>query len=93
MDESGQQKGSERREGTRKALREPVSVRLLAPCLDGVGENVSEQGVLFVVEGPVEVMVRIGNSGTELRGTLVRLQDMGGGRSGIAVRFDAPCKP
>lgn len=93
MDASANQQGSERREGTRRALRETVSVRLLAPRLAGAGENVSEQGVLFTVDGPVEVMVRIGDRETELRGTLVRLQDLGGGRSGIAVRFDAPCKP
>jgi hypothetical protein len=92
MDASNSQRGSERREGTRKALREPVSVRLLAPGVTGAGENISEQGVLFVVDGPVEVMVRIGDREHEVRGTLVRLQDLGGGRSGIAVRFDAPCK-
>lgn len=92
MDASTKQDGSERREGTRRALRETVSVRLLAAEITGAGDNVSEQGVLFVVDGPVEVMVRIGSGETEVRGTLVRLQDLGGGRSGIAVRFDAPCK-
>lgn len=89
MDASSQPSGPDRRDGARKVLRESVSVRFLAPSLEGAGDNVSERGVLFVVDGPVEVMVRIGDREAEVRGTLVRLQDMGGGRSGLAVRFDA----
>lgn len=90
MEPTTKQDGSERREQSRKALRGRVAMRLVAPHLEGAGENVSAQGVLFVVDGPVEVVVRIGEAGEELHGTLVRLQDLGSGRSGIAVRFDTP---
>lgn len=67
-----------------------VKVRLTGDAIVGSGQNVSEQGVFFVAEGAIPVSVEIeGRDGT-LPGELVRIENMGAGMVGIAVKFDDP---
>lgn len=62
-------------------------------CFDGgdivgSGQNVSEQGVFFVSETPIKVNVEIGGRDGQMVGELVRIENMGAGAVGIAVKFD-----
>ena len=67
-----------------------VKIRLTGDAIVGSGQNVSEQGVFFLTEGSIPVSVEIeGRDGT-LPGELVRIENMGAGMVGIAVKFDDP---
>ncbi|MBL8748418.1 MAG: PilZ domain-containing protein [Planctomycetes bacterium] len=81
----------------RRAERVPfagtVAIEFDTTSLVGSGENISNEGVYFTAEGEVPVLVRMGDGGTTVRARLVRFESMGGGRVGIAVRFDAPVEP
>jgi hypothetical protein len=65
-----------------------VTIRFEAGTIVGSGENISAQGVFFTAEGTLPVTVQVAGE-RDVRGQLVRLESMGGGRIGIAVRFDA----
>ncbi len=81
----------------RRAERVPfagtVAIQFEAATLVGSGENVSSEGVYFTADGAVPVLVRLGDGGATVRARLVRYESMGGGRVGIAVRFDSPIDP
>lgn len=66
-----------------------VTIRFEAGSIVGSGENISLQGVFFTADGSLPVTVQVAGRG-EARGKLVRLESMGDGRIGIAVRFDEP---
>lgn len=65
-----------------------VTIRFDAGTIVGSGENISAQGVFFTADGTLPVTVQVAGQ-ADVRGQLVRLESMGGGRIGIAVRFDA----
>ena len=65
-----------------------VTIRFAADALVGSGKNVSDQGVFFVADGSVPVKVTIEGREGELDGELVRVESMGAGKVGIAVKFD-----
>ncbi len=85
---TGDKKTDNRRITERSALDRYVEVRFQSEPMVGPGENISEQGVFFVSDGAVRVTVTIDGQDEEIPGELVRIQAMGEGRMGIAVRFN-----
>ena len=79
---------SERRDPKRQDLDGEVVVELQTTRLVGSGQNISQEGVFFISDGSVPVKVRIEGEDGEIRGEIVRIESMGGGRTGVAVRFD-----
>lgn len=77
------------RRGERRRLEGDVTVEILSQSIDGPGENVSDGGVLFAALGSVRVRVRLPGDAETREGELVRLTPLGGGRLGVAVRFDS----
>jgi len=65
-----------------------VTIRIVGGAIVGSGQNVSEQGVFFVTEGSIPVKVEIEGREGALPGKLVRIENMGAGMVGIAVKFD-----
>ena len=65
-----------------------VTVRFDAGEIVGSGQNASEQGVFFVSETPIKVNVEIAGRDGAMTGELVRIENMGAGAVGIAVKFD-----
>ena len=65
-----------------------VTIRLAGGAIVGNGQNVSEQGVFFLSEGSIPVTVEIDGREGSLPGELVRIENMGAGMVGIAVKFD-----
>jgi hypothetical protein len=89
MQERDKQTQASQRQDPRQPLDGQVTVRFEACTLEGSGQNVSAQGVFFTAMAAIPVTVVVAGHG-ELQGQLVRVESMGGGRLGIAVRFDAP---
>lgn len=90
MNEPGAKVGIENRRSERVDLSERVTIELPAATLTGTGDNISEQGVFFRADASIPVRVRIGDSETVVHGELVRVENIGDGSIGIAVRFAAP---
>ncbi|MCA8975706.1 MAG: PilZ domain-containing protein [Planctomycetes bacterium] len=84
--------GAEQRRSARVDIDAPVTIELLPGTYVGPGENISEQGVYFRVEGAIPVRVRIGDDDTVRPGELVRVDNLGDGGVGIAVRFAEPVR-
>lgn len=82
--------GAERRRAPREALTLPVELAFRSGSLDGSSADVSETGLLFLTDAPIEVIVRIQTeSGHEERiGRLVRAQQLGATISALAIQFD-----
>ena len=76
---------ADRRGGERTPTSASVTVHIDQPIV-GPGQNLSSDGLFFVTEGAIRVRVAIEGEG-EREGELVRLQSMGGGKLGLAVRF------
>lgn len=87
MQEREAKAGIEARRDPRVELDNEVTIELGAGAITGSGQNISLQGVFFTTEASLPVTVRIQGRG-EVAGRLVRLESMGDGRIGIAVRFD-----
>ncbi len=79
--------GTEARRDRRIGLDGDVTIRFDAGTLAGSGQNISLQGVFFTADGSLPVTVHVAGRG-DVRGQLVRVEAMGDGRFGIAVRFD-----
>ncbi len=88
MAQSSKETTTSRRDGERKSFDQPVTVRIESSELVGSGQNISPQGVFFVAESTVRVWVRIEGSDEERAGELLRVQSMGDGKVGVAIRFD-----
>lgn len=80
----------ENRRDPRVDLSEQVTIRFEAGSIVGPGQNISQQGVFFTAPASIPVTVTIDGKDEVLRGELVRVETMGDGRVGIAVRFLAP---
>ena len=65
-----------------------VIIRVDSEAIVGSGQNVSPQGVFFVSEVPIKVKVEIPGRAGIMTGELVRIENMGAGAVGIAVKFD-----
>jgi hypothetical protein len=81
-----------RREG-RLPMAEQVTVTLEPQNIVGPGLNISAQGLYFTTTGVVRVRVRIAGSDRTVAGELVRIESMGNGQVGVAIRFAEPLAP
>ena len=75
-----------KRSHERLPLVAEVEVDLQSEPVRGSGRNVSRVGVYFIADDEIRAKVRIG--GREAEGTIVRIEDHGQGKTGIAVKFD-----
>lgn len=89
MPEENVKVGIRGRQSPRVEIDAEVTIEFDGGTLVGSGENISLQGVFFTADGSLPVTVQVAGRGTA-RGKLVRLESMGEGRIGIAVRFDEP---
>jgi hypothetical protein len=78
---------ADRRGSDRVALDSEVSVQFDPTPILGPGQNISPEGVFFVAAGSIRVQVTISGRDEAYEGELVRLQSMGEGKLGLAVRF------
>lgn len=78
------------RRDPRVDLSQQVTIRFEAGSIVGPGQNISQQGVFFTAAASIPVTVAIDGRDEVVRGELVRVETMGDGRVGIAVRFLAP---
>jgi len=90
MDQPRVSTETEGRRDPRIPMDQAVSIDFEVASIVGSGQNVSRQGVFFTTEAAVPVTVRIVGSSEVRRGELVRIESMGGGRIGVAVRFLEP---
>lgn len=74
-----------KRDSERLRLATEVCVTFQAEPVSGPGQNISDSGVFFIAEQDVRVTVRIGDQ--EIEGHLVRAENHGSGKTGLAVRF------
>jgi hypothetical protein len=78
---------ADQRRDRRVPIDHDVTIQIDAQSVVGPGKNVSAQGVYFTASGPLRVRVRIGTREQVVPGELVRVEAMGDGTIGIAVRF------
>jgi hypothetical protein len=81
------QPGTEARREPRVDIDGGVTIRFEGGTLAGTGQNVSLQGIFFTANGSLPVTVHVAGRG-EMRGHLVRVESLGDGSFGIAIRFD-----
>ncbi|MFO1052832.1 MAG: hypothetical protein U1F36_11510 [Planctomycetota bacterium] len=90
-DPSREQTGvDERRAGDRRPFEGEVVVEFGALRVTGSARNLSKSGVYFVAAERAEVMVQVAGDPRPRRAELIRLESLGPGRLGIAVRFLDP---
>ncbi|MCC6670628.1 MAG: PilZ domain-containing protein [Planctomycetes bacterium] len=80
----------DRRQSPRSAFSGRVTVRFGADALAGPGQNISREGVCFVADGVVRVLVEVEGRPEPVVGELVRVQTTGDGRTNLAIRFVDP---
>ena len=89
MIQDKRQPDPERRGEDRQPLGGQVVVRFDAVPLIGSGQNLSPEGVFFVADAAVQVLVQLEGRDT-IVGEVVRMTSMGDGKTGIAVTFNQP---
>jgi hypothetical protein len=77
----------ERRSGTRTPLEGSVTVFFDEQQVIGPGQNISAEGVFFIADAALKVRVKIDGANEWRNAEVVRVQSMGEGRLGMAVRF------
>jgi hypothetical protein len=90
MQERKSKHSVEDRRAPRVELDGAVTIRFEAASIVGSGQNIAEQGVFFTAAGSLPVTVELAGAAGPITGDLVRLESMGDGRIGIAVKFHAP---
>lgn len=80
---------ADQRRDPRLPIDDEVTIHIDAQSVVGPGKNVSAQGVYFTTAAALKVTVRIAGRDREVPGELVRVESMGDGTVGIAVRFRA----
>ena len=88
MDDNIREVSIEGRRAERVDLDGNVKIRFTVECVEGSGQNVSAEGVFFVSQGRVPVEVVVEGSNGPVTGQLVRIENLGDGNVGIAVKFD-----
>lgn len=81
----------ERRVEERRATRAPLEVRLETLAIEGVCDNLSENGVFFTSQERLRVRVHLTDAegvARELTGHLVRVQRMSAESTGYAIELD-----
>ena len=66
-------------------ITDDVEVTFHADPIRGSGKNISAEGLFFIADEEIRVTVQVG--GEEIEARLVRVENHGHGRTGIAVRF------
>jgi hypothetical protein len=74
----------------RAPLDGEVTITIDAQQIPGPGRNVSAQGVYFTTSAKIRVEVQVPGQAAPIPAELVRVESMGDGNVGIAVRFLAP---
>ena len=69
----------------REPFADKVSVAFQDTPIVGSGKNISETGVYFIADGEIRVEVTLGDR--VVRGRLVRVENHGANKTGLAVRF------
>ena len=71
----------------REPLEEEVMIRFEQQDIIGPGQNISEDGVFFVAAAALRVRARLRGADPWREGEVVRVQSMGDGKIGFAVKF------
>lgn len=83
---------ADRRQSERRAVQTELVLRVSSGAIAGITENLSQIGVLFFSEDPLQVEVEVsegeGEGSRTYSGRLVRMQPMSGKSTGFAVEFD-----
>lgn len=87
MHQPNQNTASDLRRESRVPIDDEVTIEIDAQNIVGPGKNVSAQGVYFTTSAAVRVRVRFAGKDRVVPGELVRVESMGDGQVGIAVRF------
>ncbi|MEY4830810.1 MAG: PilZ domain [Planctomycetota bacterium] len=87
MDEPRTPAAKDHRREDRVPLDGQVTISIDAQQLPGPGRNVSAQGVYFTTSAKIRVQVQVPGQEAPIPGELVRVESMGDGSVGIAVRF------
>ncbi len=87
MDEPRTPVAKDHRREDRIPLDGQVTISIDAQQLPGPGRNVSAQGVYFTTTAKIRVQVQVPGQDAPIPGELVRVESMGDGSVGIAVRF------
>ena len=90
MSETREPSQQEQRRSSRVGLDGAVTIRFVTDAIVGSGQNGSALGVFFTTDARLPVTVEIEGRDGALRGELVRVESLGPGQLGIAVKFDAP---
>lgn len=77
----------DQRRAPRDDLAAAVTLEFAPGALVGPGKNISQSGVYFTIDAGIAVSLRIAGRDGAVAGELVRVDNMGGGQFGIAVRF------
>ncbi len=80
---------SDRRAPVRQPMDGEVVVEIQQTELRGSGQNISTDGVFFIADASVPVKVQIDGEDGQRVGEIVRIESMGGGKVGIALRFSS----
>lgn len=87
MDEPRTPVAQNHRREERLPLDGQVTITIESQQIPGPGRNVSAQGVYFTTAAKIRVLVRAPGHDAPIPGELVRVESMGDGNVGIAVRF------
>jgi hypothetical protein len=84
---SDQGVAADNRRNPRLLMEDEVTVTFAADTIKGPGKNISTQGLYFTTAGSLRVQVKVAGSDQPVPAELIRLESMGDGRIGIALRF------
>lgn len=87
MDEPLTHLAQNHRREERLPLDGQVTIAIDAQQIPGPGRNMSAQGVYFTTAAKIRVLVQAPGHDEPIPGELVRVESMGDGSVGIAVRF------
>lgn len=86
MHEANANASIDHRRGPRSEFEGRVTLRFELPSVAGEGRNIAEQGV-YLTTAQLPVTVEIEGHDHPIAGHLLRVESLGEGRFGIAVRF------
>lgn len=87
MDEPRTPVAQNHRRDERMPIDGEVTISIESQQIPGPGRNVSAQGVYFTTAAKIRVLVQAPGHDAPIPGELVRVESMGDGNVGIAVRF------
>ena len=78
---------SERRSQERATIDGTVTVAFADQEVIGPGQNMSDEGVFFIADASLRVKILVHGTEEWREGEVIRVQSMGEGRLGMAIRF------